>query len=98
MNSIFNQAFAWLKGLAIVHFAITALKHLWPFILLFLFWPEINSMMSNLFPFWNQYISSVTGAISDGSYYLRQIPFIKPVFDWLSSFLKACGNRIASIL
>lgn len=98
MYPMFNQAFAWLKGLAIVHFAITALNHLWPLILLFLFWPEVNSMMSSLFPFWNEYVSSVTGVISDVTHYLRQIPFIKHVFDWLSSFFDACGDRIASIL
>ena len=98
MNSIFAQAFAWLKGLAIIHIAVTALKRLWPFLLLFIFWPEINSMLGNLFPFWNEYMSSVSGVISNGSYYLRQIPFIKPVFDWLSDFFRACGRRIATIL
>lgn len=97
MNPIFAQAFAWLKGLAIVNLGLKALKQLWPLLIIFIFWPEIDDMMSGLFPFWNQYMSSVSGVICNGAYYLRQIPFIEPIFSWGERFLSAVGQRLQMI-
>lgn len=96
MGSIFTQAFAWLKGLAIISFGIKALKHLWPFLLIFILWPEIDSMMSGLFPFWGEYVSSVTGVVSNGAYYLRQLPFIEPIYAWIEQFCKAAWTRLVT--
>ena len=96
MGSIFTQAFAWLKSLAIVSFGIKALKHLWPFLLIFIFWPEIDAGMSNIFPFWGQYVSSVTGVVNNGAFYLRKLPFIEPIFSWVAQFAKAAWTRIVT--
>lgn len=95
---IFAEAFAWLKGLAIVNWGIKAIKQLWPFLLALLFWPEFDALMCNLFPFWEEYISSVLGVLKDGSYYLRELPILNPFFTWFDKFLYAAHNRILDVL
>lgn len=93
-----NQAFSWLKGITLIHWAAKAIKQLWPFLLLFIFWPEIDSTLSKIFPFWADYCSEVSSIISNGALYLRQIPVVASIFDWLAKFFKSCKNRLIMLL
>lgn len=88
-----TKLFSWLKGLTIVHFAVRALKSLWPLILLFIFWPEIDDMMSG-FGWWREYISTASNYVVTASNTLRQIPALGKVFEALDSGWKAIKNRV----
>lgn len=91
------KLFAWLKGLTIVHFAVQALKHLWPLILLFIFWPEIDGMMSR-FAWWREYISAVSRYVVTASNALRQIPVFSKISDAIGSGWNTLKARISQMI
>lgn len=92
-----EKLFFYLKGLTIVHWAMVALKNLWPFLLIILFWPEIDKLCSSI-PYWNEYMGTVSGIISQGSDLLRQIPVISDIIAFFSEFIDPIKSRIISIL
>ena len=91
------KLFSWLKGLVIIDFAIKALKHLWPLILLFVFWPEIDSMMSG-FSWWKQYISFASETVIKASMTLREIPVVGNIIDSVDEVWNSVRLRILNFL
>ena len=86
------------KGLAIVGWAVKALKQLWPFILAIVFWPQIDALLGSIFPFWDQYVRVLSDYILELSSYIRKIPYLGDFFSWLDDAFVAIKVRLIEIL
>lgn len=93
-----QRLFSFLKGAAIVRWGLLAIRNLWPFLLAFVFWPEIDSMLSGFFPWWGRYISAVSGYVVDASQQLRQVPYLGSVFAFLGDAWDSVRLRLANML
>lgn len=93
-----NNLFQYLKGLAIVSWGLKALKQLWPFLLAIVFWPEIDALLGGIFPFWNQYMGSVSAYITQLTAWLRALPVLGDFFTWLDSAFLSIKLRLIDIL
>ena len=90
------KLFSWLKGLTIIHFAAQAIKHLWPFLLLFIFWPEIDEMLSG-FSWWREYVSALSAYVVTASNTLRQIPAFGKVLEVLDNAWASIKLRVVEL-
>lgn len=90
------KLFGYLKGLAIIHWAGKALKILWPFLLIIIFWPEIDNMFSS-FKWWNDSVGLYTKVIMDISNGIRKIPIVGDVIAGLGTIWDSIRLRILSI-
>lgn len=88
----------YLKGLTIIHWAVKALKALWPFLLILIFWPEIDALLSSIFPFWSQYMGEVSAILSNATSWIRSLPGLEQAFAWLDNALAEIKVRIVNAL
>lgn len=93
-----ESVWAHVKGLAIIGWAVKAVKQLWPFILIIVFWPQINSLLGGLLPFWDQYMSTFSEYVMKLSSYVREIPYLGDAFVWLDNAFTAIRYRLIDIL
>lgn len=93
-----TKLFSFLKGLAIVRWGAIALKQLWPFLLLFLFWPEINAMMESHFDWWATYISGISQYIVDASNVMRDIPIVGKILEFIDESWQSIRARIITTI
>lgn len=89
-----TKLFSFLKGLAIVRWGAIALKQLWPFLLLFLLWPEINATMSSHFEWWATYIDGFSQYIVEASNLMREIPVVGNVLEFIDESWQSIRQRI----
>lgn len=73
--------FYWLRGLAIVEFLIWILRNCWTFIVIFLFWDEINGFMSQ-FELWRLLMDR----IHDAAWDFMNSPLYTYLSFWFSRF------------
>lgn len=93
-----SNLFQYLKGLAIVGWGLKALKQLWPFLLAIIFWPEIDALLGGIFPFWNQYMGTVSGYIINLTTWIRDLPGLGNFFKWLDDAFVSIRVRLIDIL
>lgn len=93
-----EKLFFYLKGLAIVNWAVTALKNLWPFLLIIIFWPEIDSFCVKYIPLWNEYMGQISGALTNGASMLRSLPVVSDIISFLGGFVSPVKQRLIEIL
>ena len=91
------KLFTYLKGLIFVRILLQSLKYLWPLILAFLFWPEINSMMMKHFSWWPTVLGGITQGINDASMWLRSLPALKGVFNFLTNAWNSIRLRVLQL-
>jgi hypothetical protein len=91
------KLFSYLKGLTLVHWAAVALKNLWPFLVLFIFWPEIDSMMGS-FSWWREYCSVLSQYLVTASNTLRDMPILGPVFEFIDESWSSIRHRLLQFL
>lgn len=92
------KLFAYLKGLLIIRILFQTIKYLWPLILAFLFWPEINALMTKHFTWWPTMLGGITQGINEASMYLRSIPALKGVFEFLGNAWTSIRLRIIEFI
>lgn len=92
------NAWQYLKGLTVIHWGIKALKALWPYLLVFILWPEIDAMLSSLFPFWSVYMGEVSAIVAKGSNAIRSLPGLEQGFEWLDNILVEIKLRLINAL
>ena len=93
-----STLWAHVKGLAIIGWAVKALKQLWPFLLAIIFWPEIDALLSGLLPFWDEYVRFFSDYVLELSGYIRAIPYLGDAFEWLDKAFAALKDRLVQIL
>ena len=91
------KLFSYLKGLVLIRWAAIALKSLWPFLVLFIFWPEIDSMMSS-FSWWSAYCANFSQYVVNAANTLRDIPVLGPVFEFIDESWATLKHRIVQLL
>ncbi len=93
-----STLWAHIKGIAVIGWAVKALKQLWPFLLAIIFWPEIDALLGSLLPFWDEYIGFFSDYVLKLSAYIRQIPYLGSVFTYLDNAFSALKTRLVTIL
>lgn len=91
------KLFSYLKGLAIIRWGLIAIKNLWPFLLAFIFWPEIDSLMRG-FSWWRDYCATFSQYIIDASSALREVPVFGPVFEFIDESWSSIRQRLIQLL
>lgn len=91
------KLFSYLKGLTLIHWAAIALKNLWPFLVLFIFWPEIDSLMGG-FSWWKDYCATFSQYIVTASNTLRDIPVLGSVFEFIDESWASIKVRLIQLL
>lgn len=92
-----EKLFSFLKGAAIIRWGAIALKNLWPFLLFFIFWPEIDGMMSS-FSWWRDYVSAVSQYVVTASNTVRNIPYLGSVFKFIDEAWESIKQRLLQLL
>ena len=64
----------------------------------FILWPEIEAMLSSLFPFWSVYMGEVSAIVAKGSNAIRSLPGLEQVFEWLDNILVEIKLRLINAL
>lgn len=91
------KLFGYLKGLVIIKWALQAIKSLWPLILIFLFWPEIDNMMGR-FSWWQTTVSGLSEYVKNAANTVRGLPVIRNIVDFLSQSWQFIRARILEII
>lgn len=93
-----EKLFYYLKGLVIVRYGYMAIKQLWPFLIVFIFWPEIDATCAKYIPMWAEYMGTVSGYIVTASETVRGLPIIGDIWNFLADAFDTIKGRLIDLL
>jgi len=86
-----------IKGLFIFRILYFLIKNLWPFIIIFIFWPEINAIFAP-YHWWQVLTASVGKYILVASQAIRNIPLFGTVLSVIDRWADEIRIRLISAL